>query len=158
MDKLKRSIKNENGMAVIEAIPLLVIFIVLISFGLGLYGVVQTATLQSIAARTFAFDTFRNRTNLNFFREDGSGLDHPLYLGKKGYRFHAITSDTDTTNDFMATTRRITFGTEAKQAPADGPTHNQSIFNLESRNQKVSVNPVWVMVGYGLCLDADCGG
>ena len=42
----------------------MVIFVMLMSFGMGLFGVVHTAILHSIAARTYSFETFRQRTNL----------------------------------------------------------------------------------------------
>lgn len=153
----KPSLRNEKGMAIIETIPLLVVFIMLTSFGLGLYGTVQTAILHSIAARTYAFETFRNRANLNFYREDGSGMGQPLYLGKKGFRVHAIQNESDDRMEFIATERPISLGRSITSVNAGENVHNNGIFNLDRRNEKVSVNPVWIMVAYGICLDAKCG-
>lgn len=63
---------NQKGLATIEALPLVVVFVVLITYGLGLFGFVHTAILHSIGARTYAFETFRNRTNVSFFEiKDG---------------------------------------------------------------------------------------
>lgn len=144
----------------IEAIPLLVIFVVLLSFSLGFFGVVHTAILNSISARTYAFETFRDRTNLNYFREDGSALGSvgPLYLGNKGFRYHAINHENDKRSLFVATTRTIAMGQEEAEQKTGKDTHNQQVYNIAPRNERINVNPVWIMVGYGMCLNADCGG
>ena len=153
----KSSLRNESGMAVIETLPLLVVFVMLTGFGLGLFGVIHTATLHSIAARTYAFETFRNRTKLDFYREDGSGLTDPYYLGKKGYRYHAVQNEGDARFDFVATTRPVTLGRAVAATSSPEIVHNQQIFNLDKRNIKVAVSPVWIMVAYGICLNAQCG-
>jgi hypothetical protein len=153
----KSSLRNEKGMAIIETLPLLVLFIMLTGFGLGLFGVIHTATLHSIAARTYAFETFRNRTKLDYYREDGSGLDEPYFLGKKGYRYHAVQNEGDPRLEFVATTRALTYGRDLAEAKAPELVHNQGIFNMDKRNEKIAVNPVWIMVAYGICLNAQCG-
>ena len=47
------------------------------------------------------------------------------------------------------------------RAPANGDstenTNNVSIMSMGVRNDKISVSPVWIMVGYGICMDAACG-
>ncbi|RME18011.1 MAG: hypothetical protein D6797_01290, partial [Bdellovibrio sp.] len=89
MKKEKRT--NQKGLATVEALPLLVIFVILLSYALGTWGVVHTAILSSIGARAYAFETFRNRTNLIFHRDiDGS----PQYYNdpqKWGFRLHRVT-------------------------------------------------------------------
>jgi hypothetical protein len=158
MKKTKR-LRDEKGMAMIEAIPLLVIFVILLSFSLGFFGVVHTAILNSISARTYAFETFRDRTNLNYFREDGSALTGlgPLYLGTKGFRYHAIQHEADSRTLFVATTRTIAMGAVEPEQQTGKDTHNTQIYSIPIRNENVNVNPVWVMVGYGICLNAGCG-
>lgn len=145
----------------IEAIPLLVIFIVLLSFSLGFFGVVHTAVLHSISARAYAFETFRDRTNLNYFREDGSALEGigPLYMGLKGFRYHAIQKEGDKRSLFIATDRTIAVGKEEPEKQTSKDTHNSQIYQIANgqRNERIDVNPVWVMVGYGICLNATCG-
>lgn len=150
---------NERGFAMIETVPLLVIFVVLMSFGMGFFGVVHTAVLHSMAARTYSFETFRQRTNLYYYREDGSGVDAGLSknFGKKGWRYHAVQHETDDRNKFVATTRPIALGRAIASQESNETTHNKNIFALPARNERVSVNPVWVMVGYGICLNAQCG-
>lgn len=154
-----QNIRNEKGMAIIEAVPLLVIFVVLMSFGLGFYGVIHTATLSSIGARTYAFETFRNRTNLSYFREDSSGLNvsESKNNSKKGWRFHGIQSEKFRINRWYPTQRPIALGQAVAGTNTSPDVHNQQIFAILPRNERVSVNPVWVMVGYGICLNATCG-
>jgi len=154
--KLHNPLKNQSGMAMIEAVPLLVIFVMMMSFGLGFYGAIHTATLNSIAGRTYAFETFRQRSNLTYFREDGSGLDNPMHYKTKGFRFHGISHETDLRTSFVSTLRPIAIG---RELASDGNVtiHNQDIYGIEARNQKTSVSPIWVMVGYGICIDAGCG-
>lgn len=151
-----RHLKNEKGMAMIEAVPLLVIFIMLLTFGLGFYGAIHTATLNSIGARAYAFETFRQRSNLVYFREDDSGLNDPMHYKTKGFRFHAVSSDQDYRNSFVATVRPMTIG-RMIASDADANDHNREVYNIERRNQSVETNPMWIMVGYGICIDAGCG-
>jgi hypothetical protein len=157
MKRAQNSIRNQKGMAVIEALPLLVVFVMLVSFGLGFYGVIHTSTLHSIAARTYAFETFRNRANLYYYREEGSGLDRPLHLGKKGYRYHAIQNEYDDRQNFVASTRPISIGRAIASTKATEEVHNLKVYSLDRRNEKVDVNPVWIMIAYGICLNAQCG-
>ena len=151
-------LKNERGLAILETVPLLVIFVVLVSFGLGFFGIVHTAILHSIAARGYAFETFRQRTNLYYFREDGSGEERPFNFQRKGWRYHAIQHESDQRERFVATTRPIALGRSIAAADTNDDTHNQQIFQILPRNERVAVNPAWIMVGYGICLNANCGG
>jgi hypothetical protein len=153
-------LRSQRGIALLETVPLLVIFVMLMSFGMGIFGVVHTAILHSIAARTYSFETFRQRTNLKYFREDGSGLNPStsFNFSKKGWRYQAIQHESDQRNLFIATVRSISIG----RSPAGDSTENTNnvrVLNIshKERNDKISVNPVWVMVGYGICLDANCG-
>jgi hypothetical protein len=155
-----KTLKSQKGIAVLETVPLLVVFIMLMSFGMGLFGVVHTAVLHSIAARTYSFETYRQRTNLNYFREDGSGLNPSTSFNfkKKGWRYQAVQHENDQRNLFIATVRPIQLGTSAPAGDSTETTNNPSIYSMQTRNTKTSVSPVWVMVGYGICMDANCGG
>lgn len=143
----------------LETVPLLVIFVVLTSFGMGFFGVVHTAILHSIAARTYSFETFRQRTNLYYFREDGTGtsVGTAINYQSKGWRYHAIQNETDKRNKFVPTTRPIGMGRVTAAIDSSKATNNEEIYNILPRNERTSVNPVWVMVGYGICLNATCG-
>jgi hypothetical protein len=142
----------------LETIPLIVIFVAMVSFGLGFFGVVHTAILHSIGARTYAYETFRNRTNLNYFREDGSALEQtPINYSRKQWRYHGVQHESDDRRLFVATTRPISLGQGVAPQDTNAETHNVQIFQILPRNERVAVNPVWIMVGYGICLNATCG-
>ena len=150
--------KSERGMATLEALPLLVIFTVLMSYGLGMFGIVHTAILQSIGARAYAFETFRNRTDLSLFRENLSGLSEPQHTRLFKVRFHAVLSDDPQSSaEFYATERPLAVGRQVASAGRTFQNHNLTIFNLAPRNEVVEVSPAWIMVGYGICLDMNCG-
>lgn len=149
---------NQKGMASIEALPLLVIFVVMISYGLGLFGFIHSGILYSISARTYAFETFRNRTNLVYFRDLNNSI--PEHYQNFGFRFHGIQSETTTSvDDFYASQRPIAIGRDPGNAQANVLDHNENIYKIDQRNREggVSVSPGWVMVGYGICLNLNCG-
>jgi hypothetical protein len=156
---LAKPLRNQKGLAMVETVPLIVVFVALLSFTLGLFGVIHTATLNSIGARTYAFETFRQRTDLSIFRENGSGLNagRALTYETKGWRFHAVNHESDDRNRFVPTTRLVAFGRELPEGANDISVHNQQIYELPRRNERIAVNPVWIMVGYGICLNAQCG-
>lgn len=142
----------------IETLPILVIFIMLIGYGLGFFGVVHSSILNSIAARNYAFETFRNRTNLEYFR-DRPGSSEDLY-SNVGNRTHGINAEnTQGAQGVFATTRNLAIGREVDRSAASQEDHNNRVFNIEYRNRQgsVEVSPVWIMVGYGICIDAKCG-
>ncbi len=153
---IKKYLKNEKGLAILETVPLIVIFVMLMSFGMGFFGIVHTAALHSIAARTYAMETFRNRANLYYYREDGSGLERPFNFTNKGWRYHAVQHESDPRDLFVATARQISISASPPGDP-NKETHNQQIYQLQQRNEKISVNPAWIMVGYGICLNGQCG-
>jgi hypothetical protein len=149
--------KSESGMATVEAIPLLVIFVIFVAYGMGFFGSVHTAILNSIAARTFAFETFRNRTNLTYYRDFVWPAQH--YRDRE-MRFHGIQPEQNIDNkygQFAGTGRPIAIGLPLEELKVSSQDHNAKIFQLEKRNTKIGVNPIWVKVAYGICLTAACG-
>ena len=157
--KRLQHLNNESGMATLESIPIIVIFVMLVSYSLGLYGIIHSATLNSIGARAYAFETFRHRADLTYFR-DRAGAE-PLHNDTIGYRYHAVSLDEG--NEFYAPRRPITVGKQPaslelqNQNVTNRTVHLQSIYELEARNQRVGVSEAWIMVGYGMCLDPACG-
>jgi hypothetical protein len=164
--KTKTSIlKNEKGMATIETIPLLFLFIFLICYTFGTFGIIHTAILHSISARAYAFETFRNRSNLVYFRENAGG-DYRHYQGA-GARLHAITSETRPagSDQFEPSERALRMGLASSAIKGrDVENHNNRIpasvneLGQQKRNQRFEASPVWIMVQYGICLDSTCGG
>lgn len=156
------AIYAEAGMATIETLPILVIFMVILSYSIGAFGAIHTAILHSIAARTYALETFRHRTDLGYLRDTGGTK---YYYGRIGARVHAVgVPESETANkDFRATERAIAKGLSGPEIQGrNDSTHNNSDSGVkgidESKRASVGVNPIWIMVQYGICLNAGCGG
>jgi hypothetical protein len=161
----KSLLKSEKGMATLETIPLLFIFIYLLCYTLGGFGIVHTGIKNSIAARAYAFETFRNRSNLVYFRDTPPA--QLLELRTVGCRVHGIMSEGPRADDssFRASERplRVGIAMEPDGSRNDPNIHNVKVFDPGSiadkkRNTTVGTSPVWVMVQYGICLDVNCGG
>ena len=162
----KGKIANEKGQAMIESLPLISIFILLMLYSLGLFGVIHSGILFSIGARAYAFETFRNRTNTNVFRYSANAKSNPresFHHGPIGFRYHFISEYVPGSLPISATARPIVIGLnrEPKSAGASGKAvHNRNAFEdiqKGQRNQTVEVHPAWLMIGYGLCMNATCG-
>lgn len=167
MKNPQKPLENEDGLATIEALPLVVVFVVLITYGLGLFGFVHTGILHSIGARTYAFETFRNRTNLTFFRDGEKDDGEPIAFNQLGFRFHAVVSEADLSNatTFYASERPLAFGRgpgSQREQKGSITDHSERIYEIENSYRRdggnaVQVSPGWVMVGYGICVNANCG-
>lgn len=160
-------------MATLEMIPILTVFIILVNFTFGFFGVIHSGILNSIAARNYSFETFRNRTNLNYLR-DKAGADKVIY-SPTGARYHAIIYESRKANsgvDFTATLRPIKM-TEVAAGEAEGlgekADHGQDVRNIKDDGKtsdvftgkmktdgKAGVNPVWIQTRYGICLNSKC--
>lgn len=150
-------LKDQKGLATIETVPLLVLFFFLMSYGLGLFGFVHSATLSSIAARSYAYETFRHRANVNYFRDD-AGIT--VSIARKGYRLHAIRNyNLGSGTEFIPNTAPIAFAIGQPEPENNPETHNTRVFNLNEgvRNRNVSVSPGWIMMAQGICLSSQCG-
>lgn len=165
MLKKPRHLRNEKGMATIELIPILVIIAILINFSLGFFGVIQTGILNSIAARNYAFETFRNRTNLMYFHDSRPGDSPSPSFKKYNSRVHGIASENRPTSgsvDSWSTLRPIGFGM-SPDAGTGGDVHepggdDRGIFGIQEgqRNDSILSAPVWIRPMYGICLNAKC--
>jgi len=149
-------------MATIEVLPLLLVFLMLFSYTLGAFGIIHTGIMHSISARAYAFETFRNRTSLVYFR-DLPGAERRQYRDH-GNRFHGIMTENNKGNQFRATERaiRMGIGVEPDASRNDTTIHNDKIFSSPTladgkRNETVEVSPAWVVVVYGICMNVACG-
>ena len=151
-------------MATLEALPLVIVFVVLMAYMFGAFGVVHTAILNSIAARNYAFEIFRHRANLVYLRDSTPAAAPMFFLPSVGNRVHAIDNED---NDgswgdlFFATERRLAMGIQTgDEARTSETMHNETVFSVTpgAQNSSIGVNPVWIMSQYGICLNARCGG
>ena len=170
-------IKKQKGMAILEAIPIIWVMFVLMGATLGSWGLVHTATLNSIAARNFVFFYFNNRSDLSYMRDfHGTYDDVPLgpeikthYFGKLGKRFSYI-RDERVRGKAVATPtgRHVDFRKINSNDPYPDRTdfleneEHSRIFEISgpkiplNKKTKRKVGPAWLMVGYGICLNARC--
>ncbi len=158
------NLKNENGNATLEMIPVLILFILLLNFGLGFFGIIHSGILNSIAARNYTFETFRNRCNLNYLRDEGG--DNNPYYSQMNFRFHGITEEGAPINTWTATKRPLKF-TDLQTGvnkTATAQDHNSTVRSKMSDDTKKTsdyfdgVSPVWIMTQYGICLNSICEG
>ena len=160
---LKRKMRTNNkGIAIFEIIPILIIFILFINYTLGFFGAIHAGILNSIGARNYAFDTFRHRSNVVYFRIN-IPPDHEMVY--PSHRFHSITSEnaprsTSGDSDFYATERRISSSGEGNELGTSSSDHVNpaQMRNGGIRATKDGVDPIWIKTSYGICIRGDCGG
>ncbi len=168
--KNKKFLSSHEGFAYLEIIPVLILMMLLLRYSVGFFGVIHTAILNTISARNYAFETFRHRSQLNYFRPriGGRGIDKDKLSGNRfhgKYNENHINSGGDP--NWWATVRSIG---SAGNNPADGRNgtsanyHNNVIMNeprlnpyKRYREDESGSDPVWIRQTYGICLDARCG-
>jgi hypothetical protein len=159
-------LKSQRGNAMIEMIPVLAIFVLLVNFSLGFFGIIHTGILNSIAARNYAFETFRNRSSLVYLRDTPTTALNFTYTNNQ-MRFHGIVSESkNTTEDFIATRRPARFSEISSAEELGAGQHNKikgiaegkKASDVLGEDRETGVNPVWVRTLYGICLTAACGG
>lgn len=161
MLKPRSHIHNNNGMAIIEVVPVIAVFVLLVNFALGFFGLIHSGILNSIAARNYAFETFRNRSNLNYLR-DTVDSDPEVFYSRVGQRYHGIIKESVPGLNWYATTRPIRFtDISGDYEPKGANEHNRIKGIIEGeraseRGIEEGVNPAWVRTIYGICLNATC--
>lgn len=149
--------KNERGIATLEAALLLSIFVVFMTYCVGTFGVIHSGILSSISSRAYAFETFRNRTNVIYFRDmKTSDFDH---TAKYGLRAHGVVSEKSIdVNEWNAAHRKMAQGREVAQV-AETPRNNNPNENdlFDSKREPGQVNSVMIKTIYGICLNYNCG-
>tara|TARA_B110001454_G_scaffold218991_1_gene249009 strand:+ start:37783 stop:38322 length:540 start_codon:yes stop_codon:yes gene_type:complete len=174
---LRSQLRNEKGMAALEVVGIFAVIMILFNFSLGFFGVIQTGILKSMAARNYAMETYRFRSNLDFFWREAANPTDLSKFRKFGNRFHGITSEYSVDSDkWVATARPISFvssfggtdqdGNEYNRTPqADNNVtlHNTTIYQIRDDGKpllddkdKYKAYPVWIKSTYGICINFDC--
>jgi hypothetical protein len=163
MRRLMKTMRNENGMATIETIPLILLFVFMATYMLGAFGIIHTGIMHSISSRAYAFETFRNRTNLVWFRDNAVTIPPSVYK-KIGNRTHGVMHENrpDGTDKYWPSERALRMGWPINPGTSrnDWELHNKVNGDgivSGARNTKYEISPVWIMVLYGICLDNRCG-
>jgi hypothetical protein len=160
----KSEFVGQRGNAVMEVIPVIILLTILLRYTFGFFGVIHTGTLNSISARNYAFETFRHRTMLNYFR--AKKLNGFKEDALKGNRYHSTISEKRITSSppvQWATTRSIMFPPidVDDEVGSSAGYHNNSIMKDIQPGVRYDkddgVNPVWIRSRYGICLNSGCG-
>lgn len=170
-------LKNNKGMAALEVIGIFAVIMILFNFSLGFYGVIQTGILKSMAARNYALETYRFRSNLDFFWRENTGTDKISKYRLFGNRLHGTTSEfTSGSDEWVATARPISFvasfggtdtdGNDYSRTPAsdtNAKLHNETLYKIRDDGQALlddkdtyKAFPVWIKTVYGICINSDC--
>jgi hypothetical protein len=159
MKPAKHLIKNEKGFATVESVPLLIVFLVLSGFMFGFFGIIHSAILQSIHSRTYAYEVIRHRTNIVYHRDSQSDTSH--YANHGNRLFSVIAENSPSGSRFPAAERPITMGLDfgSDDGTRTERNHREEVLNRIPANARheIEVNPAWIMVSYGICLNSSCG-
>ena len=152
---------NEKGMATIETLPILIIFLILFTYVFGSFGAIHTGILHSIAARNYAFSTFTHRPNLTYFRSnDHSNLGENYEMSQ--VRYHGVKNKNTASADYrwVASAQSLSqVGIKLGEEDSDkASVHNNDVHTISPREEtEVKVSKVWIKVVYGICINAFCG-
>lgn len=152
--KMKKH-SNERGVATIEAALLLSIFVVFMTYCVGVFGIIHTGILNSISSRAYAFETFRNRTNVTYFRDTFTpDFDQ---TAKYGVRVHGVITEKNPDINWRPTERTLAMGRDIAEIKANRPQDKMNDL-FDKRKETGAVNPVYIKTVYGICLNYECGG
>lgn len=155
MTKVK-IISNNKGFAMLESVALAVVFVVMIAYGVGMFGVIHSGTLNSIAARTYAWETFNHRANVTFFRDNRTSDAVKQHYANYGFRVHAVTTEKSMDRQLYATSRNIAMFRDNEVLNNEASYH-VALTDANAIREFREVNPVWIKTLYGICLDSTCG-
>lgn len=164
--------KSEDGMAIIEAVPVLFMMVLVFNFSLGFFGAIHSGILNSIGAYNYTIETFRFRSNLMYFRP---GVEKANYKVSSN-RVHGVVKDgteqspSEAKGVWPVTVRSVTFSATKSQEIQNTPESDRnyagrtsssniwyvtSLFTPEAGNT-VQTAKIWVKTVYGICVTADC--
>lgn len=151
--------KNEKGLASIETVVMVFIFVALLGSTLGFYGVTQKMILHSIASRAYGFELIRHRANLTYLRDVEGGNSDSYHITR--LRYFTI-SEPGANTRFIASKMDVDFRNVSSSSPsaASPDSHNSTAYEdivRLKRNEKHYFDKVWIKVGHGICLTVECG-
>lgn len=178
---LKKIKSSQKGMSTLEVLPILLMFAVLINFTLGFFGIIHAGILSNIGARNYAFETFRNRANLNYLRDDPDTIiandagdvntSIRKNYNKAGLRFHAIGGNGTSADRFIPVLRSTKFSNALERKDdiignrqdhldvglvQEGKKASEVYTGKTKGDGRAGLDPVWIKTIYGICLNSDC--
>ncbi len=169
--KAPHILSSQQGFSSIEALVLMICFTLMVGFTLGVFGIIHTGILQSIGSRNYAFETFRHRTHLGYLRDsDPFGIgaldsldSYTNTTTKKGtnYRLHFTVSEYADAGEIQPSERAISMGKVLNATNRDANFHLQisneaNLVSGKRYDNQDGVNPAWIKVAYGICMNASC--
>jgi len=151
---------GEAGFSLVETLPLIIVMSSLIGFLLGMWGMVHKNILASIASRNYAFETFNNRSNLVYFNDVRTLATNANSFELSGMRFHGYGEGGEGIKAFT-TPYRFPAQETTNEPPELHRTRiwSQAIIPDAGEGQEDGgTKSPWVLIGYGMCLDSNCGG
>ncbi len=147
---MKGLISNDNGFAMLESVAFLFVFVVLTVYTIDFFAAIHTGIVNSIAARTYLFETLQHRTNISLLRQGLKDEQSNPDFSKVHFRFHVVTDEEQgpTSSDSSQPAGRT-----LTQASTDVQRKMTSII-LDSKENKT--REIYIKTGYGMCLDAYC--
>ncbi|MCZ0933061.1 MAG: hypothetical protein OXJ52_07915 [Oligoflexia bacterium] len=140
-------LRDQRGVAMVEMLPLLSIFVILFGLTFGLWISIHSGILQSISARHYAFEVINNRTHFIYHRDIIEPGDKKSYYEKDGKRFFAIVELQASASPYIISEKK-----------------SLSLFDKDSLritgdpgSGSPQRNPIWLKTGYGICIDFNCG-
>ncbi len=142
--------KSESGFALLEAVAFLFIFIVLTVYTIDFFTAIHTGIVNSIAARTYLFETLQHRSDITLLRQGPPERDkNPSYVNEH-YRFHAVVDEEQNPDD---TDSNPSAGRTLTQADSTLP---HEVNDLKFNSKKNKTASIYIKTGYGICIDAKC--
>lgn len=161
---IKKNIKKQNkerGSAIVETLPLIIIFITILGNIWGFFMAVHSGILASIGARAYAFETFRNRADLTYFRDQdyrggapSSSATAKINYLKTQVRVHAVvqTGAEKTFQPMPVDYSR--FSLTKTTGPDKTKSHAyDTIFSEDRAPDDGGVKKIWLRSNYGMCLN-----
>ena len=143
----KAAVSNK-GIAYVEMLPLIILFVMLFGLTFGLWTSIHNGTLRSIAARHYAFEVLNNRTHFVYHRDTSEGSSQQYYK-KNAYRvFLNVKHQTASNPENIPESNPLSLFDQGilKTKPSD------------TANSKFpQSNPIYLKMGYGICIDSKCG-
>jgi len=143
-------LKNQRGIAYVEMLPLLVLFVLMFGLSFGLWTSIHRATLKSIAARHYSFEVLNNRTHYIYHKDTREASSSRDYYAKNGMRFFANVAYQES---------------ESPELQRETKNNSLSLFDdgiTQIHSPKASnssdfpdeqTNPIKAEIGYGICID-----
>lgn len=146
--KKQNLLNNSRGIAMVEMLPLLFIFVILFGLSFGLWSSIHSGILQSIAARHYAFQVLNNRTHFIYHRDTDDNVDKDTqYYKAHGKRFFAVVElQQQSDPEFKAEKKALNL-------------FDKGVLNItgDPRARTNQTNPIKLKTGYGICIDFKCG-